>query len=403
MNQSPVLLDLSDSATFASGFPYEFFAHLRRTAPVWWHEPTERTPDGEGFWVVSTYAGVRDVFKDPKTFSSDKGGVRPLGGTAIKDETSAGKMLNQTDDPQHQRLRALVNKGFTPQAIAALEVQLRALATNLLDRMIPDAVDFVDDYSRELPSQAICMILGIPESDRPPLLDLMDAGISADSDSIIDRDVMRAIRDYAVEFIAHKRANPDDSMTSVIINARLDDGAQLTDKELYWFFELLFLAGSETTRSAIAGGLLEFARNPEVYDRLRNDPSLIPTAVEEIVRWTTPSIYKRRTASVDTVLLGQPIARGDKVTVWELSANRDETVFDNADTFDIGRHPNQHVGFGFGVHYCLGASLARLEIKLTLELLIERYQGFRLTGEPDWMPNNRLLGLRHLPLQLLPV
>jgi cytochrome P450 len=396
MTRSVHAVDLSDDQTFAHGFPFEYFAHLRRESPVFWHEPTDKTPDGEGFWVVSSYQGVKDVFRDAVTFSSDKGGIRERGGTAIKDEASAGRMLNQTDDPQHQRLRSLVSRGFTPQAVSALKGGLRSRAEALIERLEPQSSDLVEVFARELPSQAICMILGVPEQDRAPLLDLMDAGISADSGSIIDVDVMRSIRAYAKEFIAAKRASPDDSMTSVIIQAREADGSTLSDKELYSFFELLFLAGSETTRSAIAGAVLEFAHHPEQWERLRADSGLIPTAVEEIVRWTTPSVYKRRTASCNTQVLGVPIGRGDKVTVWEMSANRDGAVFVDPDTFDIGRSPNPHLGFGFGVHFCLGASLARLELTITLEVLRERCAEFWLTGEPEWMPNNRLLGLRRL-------
>ena len=185
---------------------------------------------------------------------------------------------------------------------------------------------------------------------------------------------------------------------STIVHARLDDGSRLTDRELTAFFALLFPAGAETTRSAIAGGIKAFIEYPDQYARLRHDPALIGTAVEEIVRWTTPSVYKRRTASCDTEIAGRPIKAGDKVTVWEMSANRDERVFEEPYTFDVGRHPNPHVGFGFGIHFCLGASLARLELRVALEELTRRYLRFEATGADEWMPNNRLFGLKHLPV-----
>jgi cytochrome P450 len=402
---APVLtpVDLSDDETFRAGFPHEFFAQLRDHYPVYWHEPTARTPDGEGFWVVSRHADVNAVQRDTLTYSSDRGGVRERGGTAIKDERTAGTMLNQTDDPQHQRLRTLVSRGFTPRAVAELRDELRRRAERMLDDAGTEPFDFVRGFARELPSQAICIVLGVPAADQPQLLDWLDAGVEADSPSILSADAMRHIRTYAIDLIAHKRTHPDAGIMSTIVEARSDDdGSRLTDAELIAFFALLFPAGAETTRSAIAGAVKAFVDYPEQFDRLRSDPSLMSTAVEEIVRWTTPSIYKRRTASRDTDLDGMRISTGDKVTVWEMSANRDERAFADPFVFDVGRYPNPHLGFGFGAHFCLGASLARLEIRVALELLAERYSGFELVGPTSWMPNNRLFGLKALPVRMLP-
>jgi cytochrome P450 len=402
---APVLtpVDLSDDETFRAGFPHEFFAQLRDHYPVYWHEPTVRTPDGEGFWVVSRHADVNAVQRDTLTYSSDRGGVRERGGTAIKDERTAGTMLNQTDGPQHQRLRTLVSRGFTPRAVAELRDELRRRAERMLDDAGTEPFDFVRGFARELPSQAICIVLGVPAADQPQLLDWLDAGVEADSPSILSADAMRHIRTYAIDLIAHKRTHPDAGIMSTIVEARSDeDGSRLTDAELIAFFALLFPAGAETTRSAIAGAVKAFVDYPEQFDRLRSDPSLMSTAVEEIVRWTTPSIYKRRTASRDTDLDGVGISTGDKVTVWEMSANRDERAFADPFVFDVGRYPNPHLGFGFGAHFCLGASLARLEIRVALELLAERYSGFEQVGPTSWMPNNRLFGLKTLPVRMLP-
>jgi cytochrome P450 len=395
-------VDLSDDESFRGGFPHDYFTWLRAHDPVHWHEPTERTPDGEGFWVVSRYADVNAVQRDPVIYSSDRGGIRERGGTAIKDERTAGTMLNQTDDPQHQRLRALVSRGFTPRAVAELRDELRRRAAAILDDVGTEPFDFAHRFARELPSQAICLVLGVPATDQPTLLDWLDAGIEDDSPSILSPEAMRHIREYAVELIAHKRAHPDDGIMSTVVHARSDlDGSQLTDQELIAFFALLFPAGAETTRSAIGGAVKAFIDNPEQYERLRDDQALITPAIEEVVRWTTPSIYKRRTASREVVLAGTPIAAGDKVTFWEMSANRDERVFAAPFAFDVGRSPNPHVGFGWGTHFCLGASLARLEIRVTLELLVERYAAFEPTGPVSWMPNNRLLGLKTLPVRLI--
>lgn len=396
----PVRIDLSDGESFREGFPHDHFSWLREHDPVHWHAPTPKTPDDEGFWVVSRHADVMAVLRDPATFSSDRGGgLRERGGTGIKDERSAGTMLNMTDDPQHYRLRSLVNRGFTPRAVAELEDELRRRTRHLLDAVVGDApFDAVHGFARELPAQAICIVLGVPEADRRDLLDWLDAGIEADSASIVSADATARIREYAARLIADKRSNPDDAIMSTIVHARLDDGSQLTDRELTAFFALLFPAGAETTRSAIAGGILAFVEHPDQYDRLRRDPELVPTAVEEIVRWTTPSVYKRRTASRDVELAGRQIAAGDKVTIWEMSANRDAAVFDQPFRFDVGRRPNPHVGFGFGTHFCLGASLARLEMRIALEELVGRFDGFVAAGPHSWTPNNRLFGLKHLPV-----
>jgi cytochrome P450 len=395
------LVDLSDDESFRKGFPHEFFNGLRREHPVWWHEPTSVTPDGEGFWVVSRYREVNEVLMRPDVYSSDKGGVRERGGTGIRDENGAGIWMNQTDDPEHHRLRTLVNRGFSTRAVAELEGDIRDRASSILISILGRDVDFVAEYARELPSQVICMVLGVPLEDQRTLLDVLDHGIEEYSESVLTPESMRHIRSYARGLIESKRERPDGGIMSTIVNARLDDGSQLSDLQLIAFFSLLFPAGAETTRSSLAGALFEFARQPDQYRRLVADPSLIPSAVEEIVRWTTPSVYKRRTASTDTELAGVQIRRGDKVTLWEMSANRDDAVFEDPFRFDIGRHPNPHIGFGKGAHFCLGASLARQEIRLTLELLVEFVADIRLVGDHEWMPNNRLFGLRRLPLHLV--
>jgi cytochrome P450 len=396
-------VDLSDGEAFRDGFPHEFFRWLREHDPVHRHEPTAKTPDGEAFWVVSRHEDVMAVLRDPATYSSDRaGGLRERGGTGLKDERSAGTMLNMTDEPQHHRLRSLVNRGFTPRAIASLEGELRRRTRVLLDPVGGEPFDAVQEFARELPAQAICIVLGIPEEDRRDLLDWLDAGIEADSASIVSADATRRIREYAAGLIAAKRTNTDGGIMSAIVHACLDDGGRLTDHELTAFFALLFPAGAETTRSAIAGGIKAFVEHPEQYARLRGDPRLLATAVEETVRWSTPSVYKRRTARRDVELRGRRIRAGDKVTVWEMSANHDESVFDSPFTFDVARHPNPHLGFGFGIHYCLGASLARLELRVALEELVQRFASLEAAGEHEWTPNNRLFGLKHYPVRGLP-
>jgi cytochrome P450 len=390
-------VDLSYSGSFSAGFPHEFFTWLRHNEPVWWHEPTEHTPNGIGFWVVSRHPDVVAIFKDAETYSSE------LGGTQIYDGKGMGYQLNQTDDPKHRRLRALVNKGFTPRMIGRLEDDLRARAVRILDAIPPgETFNFVPMVARELPLQAICAVLGVPQEDRAELGDIVDLAIGAGGGATMSPEHLKRLSAYADALVERKRQNPADDILSIIVHAQLDDGSpQLSNLELRAFFNLLFPAGAETTRSAIAGGMFALIENPEELERLRNNPDLLKTAIEETVRWTSPSVYKRRTTSRDVELRGHLIRRGQKVTVWEMSANRDEEEFPDPFRFDVARDPNNHVGFGLGTHFCLGANLARLEMRVMFEELLARFQRFEVTGPLAWTNNNRLLGLTHLPMRAL--
>lgn len=392
MTTTPIV-DLSWGRSFVHGFPHDFFTWLRREHPVWWHGPTEHTPGGEGFWVISRHADAVAVMRDPVTYSSGQGG------TAI-DDSPGGVLLNQTDDPQHLRLRQLVNRGFTPRSIVRLEDDLRQRARHILDQVTPgEPFDFVALVAQELPLQAICSILGVPLADRGLLADIVNGAIEAGTGEVLGAEHVKALAAYGGDLIVAKRRNPGDDILSSIVQARGPDLEPLSDRELKAFFTLLFPAGAETTRSALAGTLLAFADHPDQEARLRSDPAgLMRSAVEEIVRWTSPSVYKRRTVTAATELAGQRFEPGHKVTYWEMSANRDETVFTDPFRFDVGRDPNPHVGFGHGAHFCLGASLARTEIRVMLSEMLARFGRFELTGEPVWVPNNRLVGVIRLPV-----
>jgi cytochrome P450 len=286
---------------FARGFPQEFFTRLRHEAPVWWHEATARTPGGEGFWVVSRFDDVVTVFRDSQTYSSE------LGGTQIFDGKGQGYQLNQTDGPKHRRLRGLVNQGFTPRTIGRLEDDLRRRTRQILDAIpIGETFDFVRTVARELPLQTICSVLGIPQADRAELSEIVDLAITAGTGEALALEHVRRLSRYGRRLIETRRREPQDDILSAIVHAKLDDGApQLDDRELLGFFDLLFPAGAETTRSAISGALLVLIENPDELSRLRAElcePGLMKTFVEEAVRWTTPSVYKRRTASRDTEL-----------------------------------------------------------------------------------------------------
>jgi len=402
-------IDFTDLDNFAHGFPHDLFAVHRREAPVFWHEPTDNTPDGEGFWSVATHAETLEVLRDPVTYSSVTGGARPFGGTLLQDLAIAGQVLNMMDDPRHSQIRRLVSSGLTPRMIRRVEDDLRARARRLVDEVVPgEPFDFLVDIAAELPMQMICILLGVPESERHWLFEAIepqfDFGGSrkASLSQLSIEEAGSRMYTYGQELIAAKRAQPTDDMLSVVANAMVedDDSQALSDLEVYLFFSLLFSAGAETTRNAVAGGLLALAEHPDQLRALRADFGLLPTAVEEIIRWTSPSPSKRRTATRDVTLGGHAIAAGQKVQIWEGSANRDDAVFERAAQFDITRKPNPHLGFGQGVHYCLGANLARLELRVLYEELLSRFGAVRLVEPPEWTRSNRHTGIRHLVVEL---
>jgi cytochrome P450 len=402
-------IDFTDLDNFANGFPHELFALHRQDAPVYWHEPTDNTPDGEGFWSVATHAETIEVLRDPVSYSSVTGGSRPFGGTLLQDLAISGQVLNMMDDPRHSQIRRLVSSGLTPRMIRRVEDDLRTRARRLLDAVVPgEPFDFVVGIAAELPMQMICILLGVPESERhwlfeaiEPQFDFGGSRKAALSQISVD-DAGSRMYAYGQELIASKRAEPTDDMLSVVANANHDDveAPAMSDMELYLFFSLLFSAGAETTRNAVAGGMLALAEHPQQWHALRENLDLLPTAAEEIVRWTSPSPSKRRTATRAVRLGGQSIEAGQKVQIWEGSANRDGSVFDRADEFDITRKPNPHLGFGQGVHYCLGANLARLELRVLFEELLLRFAAARVVEPVEWTRSNRHTGIRHLVVQL---
>jgi cytochrome P450 len=401
-------IDFTDLDNFAAGFPHHLFVVHRREQPVWWHEPTEHTPDGEGFWSVATHAQTHEVLRDPVTYSSERGGDRAYGGTLLQDLPVAGQVLNMMDDPRHARIRRIVSSGLTPRMIGRIEGELRLRVRALLNDVNDgEPFDFVHDIAAELPMQVICLLLGVPESEGHWLFEAVEPGFdfrgkrrAFEPDKEADSARARMFA-FGTALIAEKRSHPGDDMLSAVVHASIDDDPpRLTDGELYMFFSLLFAAGSETTRNAIAGGVLALAERPDQLRLLKDNRSSLATAVEEIIRWTSPSPSKRRTATRATELGGFTISPGDKVLVWEGSANRDEQVFRSAGDFDVRRDPNPHLGFGHGIHFCLGANLARLEIRVLLEELISHVDAIEVARPVEWTRSNRHTGIRHLYLTL---
>jgi cytochrome P450 len=405
-------VDLTDLDNFANGFPHETFARHRQLAPIFWHEPTDKTPDGEGFWSVATYAEAVSIMHDPVTFSSETGGGRPYGGTIIPDLPAAGKMLNMMDDPRHLRIRRLVNRGFTPKMVGSLEEDLRTRTCRIISKVVERTsdgeegrCDFLVDIAAELPLQVICYLIGAPESDRSNLIEWVEYAFDfrdgdGYGDSEASRNAMMNLVTYGSQLIQEKTRHPGDDMLSTVIHAELPDEtpSRLTREELELFFALLFAAGADTTRNAIAGGVLALIENPDQLAIVREDPTTLTTATDEIVRWVSPAAYNRRTATVDVELSGVRIKAGDKVVFWEASANRDEKAFPDAGCFRVKRSPNAHLGFGHGPHHCLGANLARLEIAVTLGEALASFSHLELAAPVEWTRSNKHIGIRHLPL-----
>jgi cytochrome P450 len=405
-------LDLVDLDRFAHGFPHDVFAFLRAHAPVWWHPPHPKAPGGDGFWVVSRHAETLQVLRDPVTFSSEGAIGRAGGGTTLDDlprGIGPGVMLNMMDPPRHDAIRGLVSKGFKPSTIAGLEGEVRERTRAIFDSVAgDDHCDFLRDIAAELPLQMTASLFGVPQQDRHQIfewttafVDYADRELGQSSERL--RDAAIGVASYGRALIARKRAQPEGDMLSIVVRAEIPDESgtprRLSDDELIPFLTLLLVAGTETTRNAIAGGLLALIENPAEFVALRADPALLPRAVEEILRWTSPTTYNRRTVTRDTKLGGQTMRAGDKVTHWYPSANRDEAVFAGAQRFDVRRATNPHLAFGHGVHHCLGASLARAEIAIVLEAVLDRWSDVALDGDVVWARSNKHTGMRHLPVR----
>ena len=396
-------IDLLDRDRFAHGIPHEWFTYLRKEAPVFKHPE----PDGPGFWVVTKYADVVTVGRDGTTYSSDqkRGGVVVLEETMQNEFEQGGNLMLTMDAPEHTRYRKLVNRGFTPRQISALEVHIRDMTNQILDTVIERGeCDFVVDVAAELPLQVIAEMLGVPMEDRHKLFEWSNRMIgSEDPEYIVSEEEVQTAQIemfmYANSLAQERRANPRDDIVTTLLGAEID-GDTLSEMDFNLFFLLIAVAGNETTRNSISHGIRAFCDYPEQYQLLVNDPSLATPATEEIVRWASPVMYFRRNVTRDTELRGQKLQEGDKVSIWYVSANRDEDVFDDPFTFDILRTPNEHVGFGGGgPHHCLGANLARMEIRVLLEEMARRMPNLELTGDVQPLRSNFIGGIKHMPVR----
>ncbi len=409
-------IDLSDQAFWA--LPEEdregAFATLRRERPISFH--AERGygpfPPGPGYWALSRHQDVLDASRQPELFCSGKGSN--IGDMPEPFLEFFGSMINM-DDPRHARMRRIVSKGFTPRHLAGLQESVEERAKVIIDDLIEKGrVDFVTEVAATLPLAIICDMMGIPESQHRFVFDRTNVILGAGDPEYAPEDVNEVVMalltagselsEMVKEMGAERRANPTDDLTSALVNADVD-GEMLDDDELGSFFVLLVVAGNETTRNAISHGIHQLTLNPDQKAAWVADfEGLAPTAVEEIVRWASPVIHFRRTVTRDGATLGDhEFKEGEKVVLWYGSANRDETVFEEPNRFDLARTPNDHVGFGGpGPHFCLGAHLARREITAVFREVLARVPDIRAVGEPDRLQSNFINGIKHLPAEFTP-
>jgi cytochrome P450 len=385
---------LLDVATFASGPPHALFARMRAEAPVCWHPE----PAGPGFWALTRHADVLAISRDSATFSSARAGYM----TTDMDPSAVAQsrlMLLGMDPPDHTRLRSLVNRGFTPRRVARLEPRIRALSAAIVDAVAErGACDFVADVSGELPSLLIAELMGIPPDDGRRLYRLTERMHQNEAPADAHAAVIEMLG-YAAAVRGAKRARPADDIASVLLRAEID-GERLSDLEFDLFFLLLINAGGDTTRNLVASGMLALLAHPAELAALRADRSLLPGAIEEMLRFVPPVVQFRRTLTRDAELGGQKLREGEKLVMFYPAANRDEAVFAEPDRFDIRRAPNPHLAFGGGgAHYCLGANLARLEIRCLFEAVLGRLHDLELAGPVERLHSWFIDGPRAMPVR----
>ena len=428
-----------DPATYTEGVPFDALARLRRDTPVVWVDeiPVLGWPAGPGFWLVLRHADVESVMRQPQLFSSW------LGATQIRDPVTPAalgyvrRMMLNMDPPSQSRLRKLLARSFTPRAVARLEERIRGHARALCERAFAGRggrgeCDFAKDVAADLPLLTLADVLGMPEQDRWLLFDWSNrvigyqdpdyatsaafdpsGGTSMAAEALAlrpapgdggrmpdprTREGMPDLYAYAHLLADAKRRRPGDDVMSILLAQVDDDGGQVSVEEFENMFWLFAVAGNETLRNGLPGACIALLAHPEAQDALRGDPGLMPAAAEEMLRWWTPVMTFRRTATADCELGGQRIRAGDKVVVSFTSANRDEAVFADAGGFDIRRHPNPHLVFGHGPHFCLGSHLARAQLRALFAEVLSRTSALAFAGEPSYLCSNFQRGVKRLPV-----
>ena len=402
------ICELDKWESFIEGQPYDLFKRLRHEAPIYWHE--ESLDFEPGFWALTKHEDIVRVSKDPLTFSSAAGGhLMTMGDPKVVDPSAVAAIIGNMigmDPPDHQIYRKMVAPSFTPKAIRNLESDMRQKIRDLLENVEGKGeFNFVTEISEQLPLWVLCEMMGIPESDRPKIRDLVnnltDASIQQDPENSFQiwvnyMELFKMGRDM----IEERRKNPTDDLMSVVANTRVE-GGELPPELLDGFFLLMVIAGNETTRNTLTGGLMALTENPEERAKLLQDPTLISNATDEMLRWVTSVIYFRRTAMKDTSIRGQDIKAGDKVVMWYGSANRDEDIFPDGHLFRVQReNAKKHLAFGAGEHLCLGNRLGHMQIRILFEELLARFPNIHSTSNPVRIPSNFLAGISELKVSL---
>jgi cholest-4-en-3-one 26-monooxygenase len=401
-------VDLLDMDRFQRGEHHEMLRVLRDTGSgIHWHDE----PDGPGFWSITRIDHLREVNRQPEVFSSNKGGtqIHDAPPDDLEAQLRRDSIMLDMDPPKHTRYRMLVNRGFTPRMIGLLESYLENRTKIIVDNVCETGgCDFVTELSAELPLQAIAEMMGIPLEDRNKIFEWTNRMIGSSDPEFASsqEDVQQAFTElyaYSHQLQQQRRDTPADDIVTTLLNAEVG-GDKLTEWEFDMFFLLLCVAGNETTRNTVSHGMHAFMRNPEQWQRFRDDPERhMDTAMEEVLRWATPVLHFRRTATRDYEIGDVKIHEGDKVVMWHISANRDDRAFADPFTFDIGRTPNDHVAFGGGgPHFCLGANLARLEMRLMFREMAARLGDMRLTGDVQYLRSNFIGGIKHMPVEFTP-
>ena len=402
------ICELDKWETFINGQPFDLFKRLREEAPIYWHE--ESLDFEPGFWALTKHEDIVKVSKDPLTFSSAVGGhLMTMGDPEVVDPSAVAAIIGNMigmDPPDHQIYRKMVAPSFTPKAIRSLEDDMRKKIKELLENVEGKGeFNFVTEISEQLPLWVLCEMMGIPEIDRPRIRDLVnnltDASIQQDPNNAFQiwvnyMELFKMGRDM----IEERRKNPTDDLMSVVANTKIE-GGELPPELLDGFFLLMVIAGNETTRNTLTGGLMALTENPGEREKLLKDPSLIANATDEMLRWVTSVIYFRRTATKDTNIRGQDIKAGDKVVMWYGSANRDEEIFPDGHLFRVEReNARKHLAFGAGEHLCLGNRLGHIQIRILFEELLERFPNIHSTADPTRIPSNFLAGISELKVSL---
>lgn len=412
---APAITDLMDVAAYGEkGVPHDLWTALRNESPLHWYAQPGHTP----FWAVTKHADIMEISAQPDIFSSEAGGIIALNDQQIKSYLETGgsgtqlgdmRTIITMDPPEHRTYRKVASGYFTPKGVTDLDTIVRESAKAVFDKLGAEGTcDFIEDVAQRHPLRVLATILGINPEQEERLLVITKQLFGAEDPDVrregVDQDAAR--RDLGMEFytlfdeiIKDRRDCPRDDLATMLANAEVTPGCPMEGMETFGYYLIVFTAGHDTTRNALSGALAAFLDHPDQFERVRQDPSLIKTAVDEIVRWTSPVNYMKRQATSDYELRGQTIKAGEELVLFYCSANRDEDVFDNPFTFDVGRTPNRHLGFGWAEHYCLGAHLAKASMTALVEEMVERVDWVKPAGERTYTASNFVVGLKTLPVQ----